>query len=208
MGSTIRMTGGPEVGALPDEADLNGDIDPLLGEGGSIRPDDAGESSTGTRWIAPAAMVLLVAVFVVSTVVGVLSGLSARNAAVAEGRDKQVLEVASGMAVNLVTLGQHSADSDLSRVIDGTTGEFREQFVSAAEGFGALLTEGGVESTGEVRSSGIVDANEEAATVLAAVTSTVKNNEAPEGEIRVYRMKLSLTKVDGAWLVSNVEFVA
>ena len=71
-----------------------------------------------------------------------------------------------------------------------------------------MLNEGQVESTGEVKSVGIIDATDDHATVLAAVTSTVKNTEAPDGELRVYRMKMILDQVDGRWLVSNVEFVA
>ena len=50
--------------------------------------------------------------------------------------------------------------------------------------------------------------NDNQATVLTAVTSIVKNTEAPEGQQRVYRMKMTLDHTDGRWLVSNVEFVA
>ncbi|OAK56214.1 hypothetical protein A3K89_17190 [Rhodococcoides kyotonense] len=180
--------------------------------------DDPGAGATDGRspdrteprafWIGPAATALLILIVVVSAIVGALSALSARDATDTVDRDRRILQVASEMAVNLVTLKQDSADSDLTRVIDGTTGAFREQFVSAADGFGALLTEGGVESTGEVKLAGIVEASDESATVLAAVTSRVKNNEAPDGEVRVYRMKINLENVDGEWLVSNVGFVA
>lgn len=45
-------------------------------------------------------------------------------------------------------------------------------------------------------------------TTLTAVTSVVKNTEAPEGQQRVYRMKMTLDHNDSRWLVSNVEFVA
>jgi Mce-associated membrane protein len=65
-----------------------------------------------------------------------------------------------------------------------------------------------VESTGEIEEAGIVTADDKHAVALAAVTSTVKNTEAPDGEIRVYRMKVTLDVVDDKWLVSDVEFVA
>lgn len=211
MGSTIRMTSDRDVGSAEVDPD-----DTTVNEANSTVPEDEGalgsEETPADRprswWIGPAASLLLVLVLVVSTIICVLSTMSARASDDTDARNRQILDTASAMAVNLVTLGQDSADSDLTRVIDGTTGGFREQFVSAADGFGALLTEGGVQSVGEVKSAGIVDSSDDSATVLAAVTSTVKNNEAPDGEVRVYRMKLSLTNVDGAWLVSNVEFVA
>lgn len=209
MGSTVRMTEGSVGRHTPADADRDDTVD-------SVTADETDEHSqqegiadrSRSWWIGPAAVFLLLVVLILSTVVAAISALSAHESGDAEARDRQILDIASTMAVNLVTLGQDSADSDLSRVIDGTTGEFRDQFVSAADGFGALLTDGGVESVGEVKAAGIVESTEEAATVLAAVTSTVKNNEAPDGEVRVYRMKLTLTNVDGAWLVSNVEFVA
>jgi Mce-associated membrane protein len=173
-----------------------------------VDADPPGPEPTRARWIGPVGTLLVVIIAVVSVVVCIVASLSWRSAVDADKRNAEVLDVASTMAVNLVTLGKQTADADLARVIDGTTGDFRDQFVSAADGFDSLLTDGGVDSTGGVKSAGIVDASDEQATVLAAVTSTVKNNEAPDGEVRVYRMKLTLDNVDGRWLVSNVEFVA
>lgn len=224
MGSSIRVTARSNEDTLSDNESRESGLEPTrideADSSGSTNNSDSGPVDAGTtgpapepdrrrsQWIAPAAILLILTVVLVSAVIGVLSTLSARSASSADARDREVLDVASTMAVNLVTLGQDSADSDLARVIDGTTGDFREQFVTAADGFGELLTEGGVVSVGEVKSAGIVDSSDDAATVLAAVTSTVKNNEAPDGEVRVYRMKLELANVDGNWLVSNVEFVA
>ena len=65
-----------------------------------------------------------------------------------------------------------------------------------------------MESTGAAREVAIVTSDDSSATTIAAVTSTVKNSEVPDGQPRVYRMKLSLERHDGRWLVSNVEFVA
>ncbi|WP_280265171.1 hypothetical protein [Nocardia wallacei] len=155
-----------------------------------------------------AVLAVALVVVIAGTVMTVLSGLAWRDARAADQRDKEVLSTASAMAVNLVTLRHASAKDDLARVEAGTTGAFHEQFAGAADGFGELLTQGGVESTGQVASAGIVTASDSAATVLAAVTSTVKNNEAPQGEIRVYRMRMTLDHIGGKWLLSNVEFVA
>ncbi|MGK2237492.1 MAG: Mce-associated membrane protein [Rhodococcus sp. (in: high G+C Gram-positive bacteria)] len=194
MANTIRLTEEPDTKVHSDAA---------LEEAAKIE-----RRRTRSRFVTPSLVAVLALVIIIAAVVGTLSARAANRASEADARDQHIVDIASGMAVNLVTLGKDSADADLSRVIDGTTGDFREQFVSAAGGFGALLTEGGVESVGEVKAVGIVDSNEEAATVLAAVTSTVKNNEAPGGEVRVYRMKLTVTAVGSTWLVSNVEFVA
>ncbi|MFC9838068.1 hypothetical protein ACFVKB_30310 [Rhodococcus sp. NPDC127530] len=145
---------------------------------------------------------------IAALVVGGVSWTNLRTEQAAQSRGEQVLETARQVVVNLVTLRHQSVDEDIQRVADGTTGPFRDQFTSASGSFGDVLNQGQVESTGEVKEAGLVESDDDHAVVLAAVTSTVKNTEAPDGEIRVYRMKVSLDSVDGNWLVSDVEFVA
>lgn len=153
-------------------------------------------------------MTAVVLVALAALIVGGVSWTNLRAEQSAQSRDRQVLETARQVVVNLVTLRHQSVEEDIQRVADGTTGPFRDQFTSASGSFGEVLNQGQVESTGEVKETGLVEADDAHAVVLAAVTSTVKNTEAPDGEIRVYRMKVSLDSVDGNWLVSEVEFVA
>ncbi|AWK77017.1 hypothetical protein CBI38_37085 (plasmid) [Rhodococcus oxybenzonivorans] len=171
--------------------------------------DDSGDSARRrTGRITLAAIVFLGALMLAGTVLGVRSWNDWRTTETAATRDVTILDTAAQMATNLVTLRHQSLDEDIQKVSDGTTGPFHDQFTTSSGGFGDVLNQGQVESTGEVKSAGIVDATDDHATVLAAVTSTVKNTEAPDGEMRVYRMKMTLDLVDGRWLVSNVEFVA
>lgn len=172
---------------------------------GSAVPD---RTIAGGSWKRLAVWGTLLVVITVAAVVTAWCGVSWRQTVAAEARNNEVLSTASEMSVNFVTMGHSSADSDLARILDGTTGDFRAQFASMADGFRLLLDQGAVQSSGQVVGAGIVEADDDRATVLSAVTSTVKNSEAPDGEIRVYRMKLSLEHSDGRWLVSNVEFVA
>lgn len=181
-----------------------------------IEPDDTEidrsepppEDSAGRGRIILAAIVLLAAIALAAGAVGVKSWNDWRTTQTHEARDRAVLETATQMATNLVTLRHQNVDEDIKKVTDGTTGPFHEQFTSSSGGFGDVLNQGQVESTGEVKSAGVLDSSDDHATVLAAVTSTVKNTESPDGELRVYRMKLTLDLVDSKWLVSNVEFVA
>ncbi|MDV7354818.1 hypothetical protein R4282_17630 [Rhodococcus oxybenzonivorans] len=167
---------------------------------------DSEERVPSRRFLIGLAATLVIAI--AALVVGGVSWTNLRSEQAAQSRDQQVLETARQVVVNLVTLRHQSVDEDIQRVADGTTGPFRDQFTSASGSFGDVLNQGQVESTGEVKEAGLVEADDDHAVVLAAVTSTVKNTEAPDGEIRVYRMKVSLDSVDGNWLVSDVEFVA
>lgn len=203
MANAVRVNTFNE--SLPDDIDQSSEVE-ISAE---IDPESGTRVvRTGSKWIHIAATILLLGITTTAIAICLVALWSWRAAAEVEDRDSEVLNVASTMAANLVTLSQGTAEADLARVVAGTTGDFRDQFVSATDGFGSLLSQGGVDSTGEVKSAGIVESSDGRSTVLAAVTSTVKNNEAPEGEIRVYRMKLTLESVDDHWLVSNVEFVA
>ncbi|MBC2642159.1 MULTISPECIES: hypothetical protein [unclassified Rhodococcus (in: high G+C Gram-positive bacteria)] len=181
------------------------DLDHAGNDAAAATADSEVRNST-RGFIATMAAIALVAL--AALVVGGVSWTNLRAEQAAQSRDEQILETARQVVVNLVTLRHQSVDEDIQRVADGTTGPFRDQFTSASGSFGDVLNQGQVESTGEVKEAGLVTSDDDHGVVLAAVTSTVKNTEAPDGEIRVYRMKVSLDSVDGRWLVSDVEFVA
>lgn len=190
-----------EVETNLDHTDVDHDTDDV-----PATTHDSEERVPTRGFLIGLAATLVIAI--AAAVGGGISWTNLRAEQAAQSRDEQVLETARQVVVNLVTLRHQSVDEDIQRVADGTTGPFRDQFTSASGSFGDVLNQGQVESTGEVKEAGLVEADDDHAVVLAAVTSTVKNTEAPDGEIRVYRMKVSLDSVDGNWLVSDVEFVA
>ena len=151
------------------------------------------------------ALALLVAVLATVSVMLLRTDQGRRDE---QAQEQDVLVTAHQVAVDLVTLRYDSARDDLDQILASTTGGFRQQFADVSGSFEKVLGDGQVQSTGQVELAGISKIIDGQATVLAAVTSTVKNTEAPDGERRTYRMRLTLDDIDGAWLVSNVEFVA
>jgi Mce-associated membrane protein len=175
--------------------------------------EDSGAEGTSTagngagRRLTALCAVLLV-LFVSAVAAATVFTVQSRDGREVTARNDAVLSTARAAAVNLVTLRYSSARDDLDRILASTTGDFRNQFSDVSGSFEKVLGDGQVDSTGQVNEAGVVTSDENAATVLAAVTSTVKNTEAPDGEERTYRMKISLEHIDESWLVSNVEFVA
>ncbi|GGO01045.1 hypothetical protein GCM10011610_70540 [Nocardia rhizosphaerihabitans] len=154
------------------------------------------------------AIAVLAAAVVALGGVSVQLWLDVRHNEQVDSRDEAVLDTARRIAVQLVTLDHTSAEKSLDAIGADSTGSFRDQWDKISGNFVTVLRNGNVESTGEVKEAGIVAIDDNNATVLTAVTSMVKNTEAPEGQQRVYRMKMTLDHTDGRWLVSNVEFVA
>lgn len=122
-------------------------------------------------------------------------------------RDGTIVSTTKDVVAGLVSLDYTRTDKDLARVRESSTGAFLGQFNQMADSFQQVLGQGKVKSTGVVKEAGIVSADDDSATVLAAVTSTVSNTEAKDGQQRVYRMRVHLTLDGDKWLVENVEFV-
>lgn len=171
--------------------------------------DSVADSSAGTLRVRrtiyfAASIIVATAAIIAALVLG--RTYTTNDAALA--RDNDITTVARQVVANLVTLRHGSADTDVQRIRDGATGEFLNQIGDTTGGFAAVLKQGRVDSIGEANEVAILSSNNKTATVIAAVTSQVKNSEAPEGQPRVYRMKLQLTHVGDRWLVSGVEFVS
>ncbi len=198
------------AGSVVDPTDEVTNDDGLVGES-SVHPPvgtdtDSDPGGAGKRLIVLCAVLLVLIVGAVSA--GAVFHLQSREDREVTARNDAVLSTARAAAVNLVTLRYSSARDDLDRILASTTGDFRNQFSDVSGSFEKVLGDGQVDSTGQVNEAGVVASDESSATVLAAVTSTVKNTQAPDGEERTYRMKISLEHIDESWLVSNVEFVA
>lgn len=161
-------------------------------------------SGSGTR-LGRGFTIAASAVVLVALLVGMVGIREWRGTELESSRDRQVLDTARTVATDLVTVGSEDPQGDLERILEGTTGTLRQQFADAAEAFTTVLGRGEVSAVGEVPSVAIVDADDDRATVIAAVVSTVSNTEVPDGQRRVYRMELELEHRDGRWAVATME---
>ncbi|GAA4548485.1 hypothetical protein [Pseudonocardia xishanensis] len=124
-----------------------------------------------------------------------------------ERRDRAVAE-AQDMAVALVSVSSDSAEQDVRRIMDGAVGDFGKIFSENLDSYVDIVRKGGVETSGEVVSSGLERLDGPTARVLVALRAEVRNQQAPDGEQRTYRMAVEMTEQpDGEWLADKVEFV-
>ncbi len=185
------------------------DQDVSTAEEHSRAPEHEGIAAAAKRLPATVLVLLTLTVLIIALLVaGTIMLLDVRSADSDKTRDATVLDTARQVVVNLTTLNHNSVDADIGRILGGTTGSFRDQFSNASGSFRQVLDRGKVDSTGEIKEAGLISSDDDNAQVLVAAASTVKNTDAPNGESRVYRMKVSLQHIDNSWLVSDVEFVA
>jgi len=133
----------------------------------------------------------------------------ALNRADQQSRNSRQAILAARMEVlALTTVSASSSQADIQRLLAGATPGFRAEFQQQAKDFKTALEQADVTSTGNIASAGIESLKGNSATVLVAATGTVKNKNTAKAEPRNYRLRVSLQKTDGRWLVSGMDFVA
>lgn len=188
----------------------------VAGEMTEERARSAREEAEARRWRTwfrhggrGLAVVVALAVIAIALIgFGIVSYLRVHDADVSAQRRTAAADAARQVVVNLTSVDQATAQRDIQRVVDGATGTFRDQFSQQAGAYQKMLLDSQVSSAGKVVESGVTSIDGDKAVVLAAATATVKNKDAPAGEQRVYRMRLSLQNENDRWMVSKLEFVA
>ena len=145
------------------------------------------------RWgtVASAAAIVVIAALLAT------SGYLIWHHQQAEAEKQRAAEFAAAArqgVVSLMSLDFNRAEEDVQRIIDNSTGQFREDFESAAEDFA-------------VNATAVESMTEDSAEVLVAATSSVTNAAGAEQDPRSWRLFVSVTRDDGQLKMSKVEFV-
>ncbi|MDI9896857.1 hypothetical protein QM797_19225 [Rhodococcus sp. IEGM 1381] len=125
----------------------------------------------------------------------------------AQDRDQRYLQAARQSVLDLTTISAATVDDDVARVLERSTGSFREQFDQRSDDFVSVVQQANVQATGAITEAGIENADDNTASVLVAATSNVSNSSGAQQESRVWRLRISLENDGQTILVSDVEFV-
>lgn len=123
-------------------------------------------------------------------------------------RRTEVVQVADDVAVRLTSMSKETLDEDYKAFLSLTTGDLRDSFEGQGELFTSLIKDSAVQSKGKVVAHGLVKVTRSKAEVLVATRADVTNKEAPEGQTREYRMRVTLVRSGHAWLADSLELVA
>jgi len=169
--------------------------------------EDEGPAGPGRRGrlLAWALLLVLAAVLVAG---GLLGRHWYDQRQLADARS-QALAAARQECVNFVSISAAGVDSDLKRIADGATGQFKDEFTQDTAQVKAAVVQNKVDSHGSVLRAGVVSADRRSAVVLVAVDATVKNSSAPDGRLSHYRIQVNMARdaASGRWLVAQLQFV-
>lgn len=109
--------------------------------------------------------------------------------------------------VNLTSMDFNKAKEDVQRVIDSSTGQFRDDFQARAKDFTTVVEQSKVVTQGTVNAAAVQSVNGDAALVLVAATSHITNAAGAKDEPRNWRLKVTVKNDGGQYKMSNVEFI-
>jgi Mce-associated membrane protein len=205
--------------AVAAEAAETGEIDETEDENGETEGDeddeyqsDEYEDKPRRRWlrtpslstIAYAAGTLLICGFVA------LSGLMVWHHRDSTQRQQRVAKFVAGAKqgiINMTSMDFNRAKEDVQRMLDSSTGQFKDDFAQRAPDFTKVVEQSKVATEGTVTAAAVESMDAHSARVLVAATSHITNNTGAKDEPRAWRFRVTVTEEDGQYKMSKVEFV-
>ncbi len=158
-----------------------------------------------TGWLALVALLLPVAL-------GTLWVLQSRQASAAEdvrAEDRAALDAATRETLNWASVDYRKVDDFVETVKEGATGAFLQQFNQSETALRTLIRQNQSVQVPTIPKDGaaLLERRGSEARVLIVMDANVTNKSTKTPQPRQYRLQVTVVKVKGEWLTSNLEFV-
>lgn len=155
---------------------------------------------------------LVAAVLVPVLAAALLWQWQARELATTErerAEDRAVVDAATRHTLAWASVDHRKVDEYVETVTAGATGPFLDQFQATESALRTLLKQNRSVQVPTIPAggAGLVERRGDEARVLVAMDATVANTSTKKPRPRQYRLQVTLSQVDGEWLVSGLEFV-
>jgi Mce-associated membrane protein len=137
----------------------------------------------------------------------VLMVINHRHQAAEQQRRAEYAAAGRQSAVTLMSLDFNKAKDDVQRIIDNSTGTFRDDFKNQAEDFVKVAQDSKVITEVAVNAVAVESMTNDKAVVLVSATSHVTNAAGAKQEPRSWRLSVDLQRDGGQIKMSKVEFV-
>jgi Mce-associated membrane protein len=117
------------------------------------------------------------------------------------------MQAARQLALDFTTYDYQTWDKDAQRVLDDSTGQFKEEFASGSNSVKTEVVTNKATSKGDVKEAAVVSNDKDSAQVLVIVNAVVTNTAAKDGVERRYRIKLDLVREKNRWLTADFQVV-
>ncbi|MGV0794132.1 hypothetical protein ABQE89_20260 [Mycolicibacterium sp. XJ1819] len=130
-----------------------------------------------------------------------------REAAADQKLTAEYAAAARQSVVTLMSLDFNKVEEDVQRIIDNSTGQFKEDFEAQAEDFVKVAQDSKVVTDVTVTATAVETMDEKSAVALVSATSRVSNAAGAKQEPRAWRLSVDLERDGGQIKMSKVEFV-
>ena len=162
------------------------------------------------RWglvLKVVAMTLASLCTIVLITLSVLMVQNHRHQAAEQQRSAEYTAAARQSVVTLMSLDFNKAKEDVQRIIDNSTGQFRDDFKNQADDFIKVAQDSKVTTEVTVNATGVEQMTNDTAVVLVSATSRVTNAAGAKQEPRTWRLSVGLQRGGGQIKMAKVEFV-
>ncbi len=150
---------------------------------------------------------LILGGLVALTIANIALGVRDHHARSEDRMREEMVSAATRGAVNLTTIDHKRADEDVQRILDSSTGAFREDFANRAKPFADAARTAQSTSVGTVTEAGLESADGDEGRVLVGLQVMTTNRGVPERLPRAWRMRVTVVEADDGMKVSKVEFI-
>ncbi|HWS92743.1 MAG TPA: hypothetical protein VN255_16325 [Mycobacterium sp.] len=173
--------------------------------------DSETEPAGWRRWVPSLSTLAAVAAFVLVCALAALSAYMVRqhrDATQLRQREAAFVAGAKQDVINMISLDFNKAKEDVQRVIDSSTGQFKDEFQQRANDFISVVTQSKAVTEGTVNAAALESINGDSAVVLVSATSQVTNSPPGKDEPpRIWRLRVTVTEVGGQYKMSKLEYV-
>ncbi|MDT7683998.1 MAG: Mce-associated rane protein [Pseudonocardiales bacterium] len=170
--------------------------------GGVTEPAKAGRFPL--RLPLPAAIAVAV-VLVLALAAAVTFGLLLQRRVATDRAGAEALATAKAYAVTVTSYDYQNLDRNFADVLDGATGEFKDQYTGASQTLRQLIANAKATAKGNVLGAGISSESPEQVEVVVFVDQTITNAATAQPRVDRNRVIMTLTPHDGRWLVGKLE---
>jgi Mce-associated membrane protein len=192
--------------AASDKADeaVKADAPEVLDDDATVADQPRRWLSPGLRWAAVAVADLLLCALLAA------SGFMLWQGHQASERRAQQAEFAAAArqgVVNLMSLDFNHGDADIKRLIDSTTGQFRDDFEKSQNDFLSVMKDAKVVTKADVKATAVDNMTKDSADVMVAASSQISNSASATQPARGWRLNVTVQRDNGQLKMSKVEFV-
>ncbi|BBY62231.1 hypothetical protein [Mycolicibacterium helvum] len=157
-------------------------------------------------WVAVTVAVVAVVAIGSLVVTGMMIVAHQKVAAQRAHQDRLIAAARAGVTA-LLSIDYNRAKDDVQRVIDLSTGTFKNDFSRGADDFVQTAQQSKAVTVGTIKSAALEKDGGDTGVVLLAASSTVTNANGAHQDPRAWRMSVTVARDGDKYKMSNVEFV-